>query len=235
MVKLFKNIYHLIQKQRRLFIIGLLICFGCLVWVASHIQFDENISKLIPTNSDNQQLQKVLNTAHFSDKIVINISREPQGTLEDMTEYAQQLLDSLNEQSNAYIKDILGKFEDEIIFETLDIAFENAPLFLSDEDYNILSDKTQQVSIEKSMEANYKTLVSPSGMLTKKTISRDPLGISLLALQHLKQLGFSDDFELKNGFLISKDGQNILLFISPTYQSSETKENEILAAQLYRY
>ncbi|MEZ4801493.1 MAG: MMPL family transporter [Gelidibacter sp.] len=235
MIKLLNFIFQSLQKQKRLFFIGLMVLFGALMWMASRIEFDEDISKLIPMNPDNVQLQRVLKTAQFSDKIIINIQRRKQGSLEDMTDYAQDLLDSLSEKSTDYIKNIQGKIEDETIFETLNFAFENAPLFLSPNDYQTLSNRTRKDSIEKIIEANYKTLASPSGIVAKQTIVKDPLGVSILALQHLKQLGFNDGFELRDGFLTSKDGQHILLFITPTYKSSQTNENAVLAEQLYRF
>src|SRR5690606_34284256 len=40
-------------------------------------------------------------------------------------------------------------------------------------------------------------------------------------------------FHLKEGFLVSKDEKNILLFITPKFGSSETAENSKLAENLY--
>ncbi|MCK7589460.1 MMPL family transporter [Subsaxibacter sp. CAU 1640] len=235
MANLFDSIFHSIRKNKKAYLIGLLLLLSGLIWVASKIQFDEDISKLIPSNEDNAQLQKVLNTAQFSDKIIINIKKEKDADLVDLTDYAQQLLDSLNEHSNNYIKNIQGKVEDETIFETLDFAFENAPLFLTDSDYQTLVRKTQKDSIDATIEANYKLLASPSGIVAKQTIIKDPLGVSILAVQNLKQLGFNEDFELKDGFLVSKDGNHILLFITPKFKSSETNQNELFAEQLYQF
>src|SRR5690606_15742593 len=64
-------------------------------------------------------------------------------------------------------------------------------------------------------------------------ILRDPLGISFIALKKLRELGVGDQFILKNGFILSKDQQHILLFITPTHPSSETAENTRFAADLY--
>jgi len=235
MANLFDSIFHSIRKNKKAYLIGLLLLLSGLIWMASKIQFDEDISKLIPSNEDNAQLQKVLNTAQFSDKIIINIKKEKDGDLVDLTDYAQQLLDSLNEHSSAYVENIQGKVEDETIFETLDFAFENAPLFLTDSDYQTLARKTQKDSIDATIEGNYKLLASPSGIVAKQTIIKDPLGVSILAVQNLKQLGFNEEFELKDGFLVSKDGNHVLLFITAKYKSSETNQNELFAEQLYQF
>ncbi len=235
MIDFFNSTYHSIEKRKGLFAMLLMLLFVGLIWVASRIQFDEDVSKLIPSNSDNEQLQKVLNTAQFSDKIIVNIQRKNGGSIEDLTDYAQQFLDSLNSNSSDYIKDIQGKVEDESIFETLDFVFDNAPLFLSETDYRSISNKLQKDSIDALTESNYKILASPSGLIAKKTIVKDPLGISIMGLKNLKALGFKDTFELKDGFLVSKNGKNLLLFITPKHKSSETDKNEIFTEQLYQF
>jgi hypothetical protein len=199
--------------------------------MATRIQFEEDISKLIPTTSQNETLQKVLQTANFSDKIIVNIQRESTGSLEDLFNFADTFIDSISEV-NEYIQDIQGKVDEETVFETLDFVYDNAPLFLSEEDYKVLAGKIEKDSIEALTEANYKTLVSPSGIVAKKTIVKDPLGISLLGIQKLKLLGLQDGFILKEGFLISKDENNLLLFLTPKYETGETDKNEALVAYL---
>lgn len=235
MTDIFNTLYRSIQQHKKVFTIILALVFGALIWMTSQIRFDEDISKLIPSNSENELLQKVLNTAQFSDKIIVHIKSESRGETEDLTDYAQQFLDSLSAHSSNYIKEIQGKVEDEAIFETLDFAFDNAPIFLSEVDYAAISSKLHTDSLAKLTEANYKTLISPTGMVAKETIVKDPLGISIMALQHLKQLGFNSDFELKDGFLVSKDQQHLLLFITPKFKSSETIKNELFSEQLYQF
>lgn len=235
MANFFYTLYNKIQRQKTVFRIALIIIFGTLIWAASTIKFDEDISKLIPSNSENEQLQKVLRTAQFADKIIVNIEKEKSGTTDDLTEYASQLLDSLSTHSSSYIKDIQGKIEDETIFETMDFVYNNVPLFLKSGDYKNISNKLQPDSIAKITENNYKTLISPSGIVSKQTIIKDPLGISLMALKHLQQLGVSDDFTINDGFLVSKDGRHLLLFITPTYPSNNTTDNAKFSEQLYKF
>src|SRR5690606_27899858 len=80
---------------------------------------------------------------------------------------------------------------------------------------------------------NYRTLISPSGIVAKEMILKDPLGISFIALKKLRDLGMGDQFTLRDGFLLSKDLQNILLFITPAHPSSETVENTKFVKELY--
>ena len=141
MGKFFLNFYYLIQKRKSASKIALVIIFGILVWMASNITFDEDISKLIPSNSENEQLQKVLKTVQFADKIIVHIERQNDGSTDDLTDYATRFLDSLAAHSNPFILDIQGKIEDETIFETLNFVYNHAPLFLKEADYKNISNK----------------------------------------------------------------------------------------------
>ncbi|SVD98841.1 uncharacterized protein METZ01_LOCUS451695, partial [marine metagenome] len=77
------------------------------------------------------------------------------------------------------------------------------------------------------------TLISPSGIVAKNSIIKDPLGLSFIALKKLQQLSFGDTFILHDGFLVSKDKNHLLLFITPALESNETAENSKFIDNLY--
>ncbi len=154
MANFFYSFYQLIQRQKNVFRIVLMLLFGDLIWTASTIRFGEDISKLIPSNSENEHLQKVLKTAQFADKIIVTIEKEKEGTTEDLTEYATEFLNLLSENSDAFVIDIQGKVEAETIFETMDFVYNNVPLFLKDADYhNISNNLTYRIIIKQPKSA----------------------------------------------------------------------------------
>lgn len=233
MGKWFFGTYQFFQKHRIGSILLLFLVLFGLIFLVSKIKFEEDISKLIPTNSENRDLQKVLKTVNFTDKIIVAIHRTDSAELGDLTQYASELVDSLHAGSGKYIAYIRGKVDEGDLQRTMDFVYENLPLFLDKEDYRAIAGKLQRDSISSRIEANYRTLISPSGIVSKDIILKDPLGISFIALKKLRQLGVTDDFVLKEGFLVSKDEKNILLFITPKFGSSETAENAKFAEQLY--
>tara|TARA_R110002012_G_scaffold57095_5_gene147038 strand:+ start:35045 stop:38743 length:3699 start_codon:yes stop_codon:yes gene_type:complete len=233
MANWFFKVYQFLQKNRIASAMLLLLVLFGLVFLVSKIRFEEDISKLIPINSNNQDFQKVLKTVNFTDKVIVNIHRSDSSEIEDLTEYASEIIDSLEAHSATYIKNIRGKVKDNDLLRTMDFVYENLPLFLDKQDYNHITAKLQKDSISAITETNYRTLISPSGIVSKDIILKDPLGLSFIALKKLRQLGVTDDFVLKDGFLVSKDEKNILLFITPTFGSSETAENSKFAEQLY--
>tara|TARA_R110002012_G_scaffold322083_1_gene554869 strand:+ start:43072 stop:46755 length:3684 start_codon:yes stop_codon:yes gene_type:complete len=233
MTNFFYNIYLWITSRKLISFLGLLVVVSGLVVLASNITFEEDITKLIPTSDENEDAQKVLKTVNFADKIIVNITRESGASVQDLTQYASQFIDSLETHSQPYFTKIQGQIPDETVLNTLDFVYENLPLFLEAEDYNTIQTKLHSDSLQAITKAHYKTLISPSGFVAKETILRDPLGLSFVALKKLQQLSFGDAFILENGFLLSKDKQHLLLFITPTHKSSETSGNALFAEQLY--
>ncbi|MCV9929629.1 1-acyl-sn-glycerol-3-phosphate acyltransferase [Flavobacterium sp. LS1R49] len=224
---------HLFVNKRKLLsvflAIAMLFLFGLF---ASKIKFEEDITKLIPTNDKTDVTAKVLKQLNFADKITVIFQLEKKGTNEDLKEMAAVFTDSIAKTCKPYITAVQGKIDEENIQETIDFVYNNVPLFLEDKDYATIQSKLQKDSIAATVQGNYKSIISPSGFITKDFILQDPLGISFIALKKLQQLNVGDDFTLDNGFVMTKDKKKLLLFITSNLPSSETEKNSIFAAKL---
>ncbi|WP_108868882.1 MMPL family transporter [Aquimarina aquimarini] len=229
----FIKVYQIIFSKKIWSSIAMLFLFSGLIFVATRIEFEEDITKLIPTNDKTSDAQKVLKTVNFADKIIVNIMLDSVGSVDDLTGYATSFIDSITKKSGTYIKNIQGKIDDDNVLTTLDFVYQNLPLFLDEQDYKTIHHKIQKDSIDAITNQNYKTLISPTGLVAKKTILKDPFGLSFIALKKLQQLNIGDQFTLYNGYLLTKDKKNILLFINPALESSETSENAKFVADLY--
>ncbi len=206
--------------------------FLLLSFFASKISFQENITDLIPSNSESETTSKVLKQVNFADKITIIISSEKSGTPDDLTDYANEFLSELNSKCEPYIGKIQGKIDEKDIKETFDFVYQNLPLFLEKADYVVIDKKINNDSIAKVVEANYKALISPTSIVTKDFILKDPLGISFIALKKLQQMSVGDNFELHNGFILTKDKKKLLLFVTPKLEANETDKNTIFIQEL---
>jgi 1-acyl-sn-glycerol-3-phosphate acyltransferase len=207
----------------------MLFVFG---FFASQIKFEEDITKLIPTNDKADATAKVLKQLNFADKTTVIFKLEKNGSEEDLKEMATAFSDSVSKTCKPYITGIQGKIDEENIQKTIDFVYNNLPLFLENKDYNLIQDKLQKDSITATVEGNYKSIISPSGFITKDFILQDPLGISFIALKKLQQLNIGDDFTLDNGFVMTKDKKKLLLFISSDISSSETEKNTLFVEKL---
>ncbi len=220
-------------KRKGVSVLLLLLLVAGLSLLAFNVRFEDDITALIPANEETERVQKVLKSISFTDKIIVNIEKSKNASVDELTQYASDFVDSIQKNYPSYIKDIQGRVDDTEILKTFDFVYDHLPLFLEPEDYKIIDQKLKKDSVQAQMGQNYRTLISPSGIVSKKSILKDPLGLSFIALKRLQKLGIAEDFKLKNGFLVNKEETNILLFITPTFPSSATVENKPLSDGLY--
>ncbi len=232
MPNFFFDIYLYANKRKFLSVLFSVILLFALGFFANKIQFSEDITRLIPTNDKTNTTAKVLKQLNFADKISILISVEIEGSIDDLTETATLFVDSLNTNCQNDIAKIQGKLDEENLQETFDFVYDNLPLFLDQNDYQTIQNKLSQDSISKIVDGNYKTIISPTGLVSRDFILKDPLGISFIALKKLQQLSVGSDFELQDGFVVTKDKKNILLFITPKLPPNETNKNTVFIEKL---
>lgn len=228
----FVAIHQLINQKKKISLIGFVFLFAILGYLASKITFEENITRLLPTTDKASLTSKVINQMNFSDKISIIISKEKNGNDDDLTQYANQFLDSISVSCKPYVKKIQGKIDEENIQETIDFVYQNLPLFLNSEDYKTIANKLHSDSISNTIASDYKSLIAPTGFITRDYILQDPLGISFIALKKLQQLSVGDNFDLQNGYVVTKDHSQILLFITPKLPTNETDKNTLFIKKL---
>ncbi|TGD59161.1 MMPL family transporter [Flavobacterium humi] len=231
MHRYFIGIHYFVQKNKFISIgiaLVFLIFFG---FFASKIKFEEDITRIIPKNDKADVTAKILQQINFSDKITVIIEKGKNGTVDDLSETATVFLDSIA-SCDQYIKAIQGKVDEENIQQTFDFVYNHLPLFLEDKDYAQIEQKLSKDSISVQVDKNFRTLISPTGIVAKDFILNDPLGISFIALKKLQQLSVGDEFQLKNGFLVTKDESKLLLFINPKQGGSETEKNALFVAKL---
>ncbi|UOU99627.1 MMPL family transporter [Chryseobacterium daecheongense] len=231
MHRFFIHLYHLISKNRILsvcFALGIALLCG---YFASKINFEEDINQIIPKNEKSDLTAKVLKQLNFSDKIIVIIENTSHEDNFQLSETADTFLQKL-EPLQQYVGSVQGKVNDEEISETFDFVNQNLPLFLDESDYKEIEKKLQKDSIVKQVENNYVSLVSPTSLVTKDFIKKDPLGITFLGIKKLNALNISKDFKLEDNYIVTKDGKNLLLFIEPKNKSNDTKNNEAFVDQL---
>lgn len=232
MTNSFVEIYAKLRKSKILFF-SLIILFlsGCF-YIATKINFEEDITRIIPKGEKNDITAKVLQQLNFSDKITVMIEAQNESSKEKLSTVANEFLDTVSFYDQ-YIKDIQGSVDNDQIDETFEFVYDNLPLFLDDEDYSIIKSKLSSDSIASTMQQNYNTLISPTGIVAKKFILNDPLGLSFIGLEKLRKVGVSKDFKLSDGFVSTLDGRTLLLFMTPVYPGTDTQNNEEFVDELY--
>lgn len=231
MHRFFIFLYYLISKNKILSVLAAAGIAALCVFFASKINFEEDINQIIPKNEKSDLTAKVLRQLNFSDKIIVIIENKSKEDQFQLSETADSFLTQI-EPLQKYIGSVQGKVNDNEISETFDFVNQNLPLFLNENDYIEIERKLQKDSIAKQVENNYVSLVSPTSLVTKDFIKKDPLGITFLGIKKLNALNISKDFKLEDNYIVTKDGKNLLLFIDPKNKSNDTKNNEAFVNQL---
>ncbi|MEJ5103501.1 MMPL family transporter [Chryseobacterium sp. MYb328] len=231
MHRFFIFLYYLISRNKILSVFTALGIAALCLFFASKINFEEDINQIIPKNEKSDLTAKVLKQLNFSDKIIVIIENKSSEDSFQLSETADTFLRKI-EPLQRYIGTVQGKVNDNEISETFDFVSQNLPLFLNENDYKEIQEKLGKDSIARRIEDNYISLASPTSLVTKEFIKKDPLGLTFLGIKKLNALNISKDFKLEDSYIVTKDGKNLLLFIDPKNKSNDTKANETFVDEL---
>jgi len=182
------KIYTLINQNKKAAIVIGLIILGIITFLASRITLEEDITSLIPSGEQQNTLKKVLDQTEFSDKIIITVSADSSLLeSEDLIQYAQQFIDSIDQELPEYVEQIQGKVPEEGIREIYNFVYQHIPLFLNESDYSEIERRLDKDSLKDRLRENYKSLISPTGLVTKQYLFKDPLSISALGLKKIRR------------------------------------------------
>ncbi|MDT0677341.1 MMPL family transporter [Autumnicola musiva] len=233
MYNFFLKIHYFFKRQKLAGFSILIILAAVLAFFASKINLEEDITQLIPSGEKQDVLRRVLDETDFSDKIIVTISASSEETHPDrLTRYAEEFVDSLHEKLPEYIEEVEGELSEEGVLEVYDFVYNHLPLFLNAEDYQKINSRITEDSIEYYLKKDYRNLISPTGLVTKEFIFKDPLSITTLGLNKLRELQVGNQYELYNNFLLTKDHQHLLLFLTPSLPASETNNNKTFISKL---
>lgn len=199
---------------------------------ASRMSFEEDISKLIPSNEDSETINLVLKNVSYSDKIVLNISSEKENNSAELQAYADSLYSDLSE--DPHVGSLQVRFEDDQMSELLNFVSTHLPLYLDEDDYQQIDSLLQPQNVSQKVDETYTSIVSPTGMVTTQMVRSDPFGMDFLALKKFQRLQSGENFRVKNGYLQHENGKNIFAFITPKAGANETSKNAQLVDNLHR-
>lgn len=230
MEKIFLPIFNYFEKRPVVFYISFLTCFLVSAFFASRIQLEEDISKILPNDNKIQKLNEVFQDSKFLEKLVITISsRDTTGDPQpdSLVTFADLFVLKLHEKLKPYIRSIQDKVDDALALEMFGSIHQNLPIYLDEKDYLTIDSLTTRETIRQTLENNIRTLSSPAGVAFKNIILKDPTGISLLGIKKLQQLQYDENFDLYDNYVVTKDQQHLMLFVTPAYPPDNTGKNAV--------
>ena len=231
MEKLFITIYNFFEKRKALFWGVLAGSFLLAGWFASRIKLEEDISKILPNDKKIEKLNQVFQNSKFLDKLVITVSLKDSSNTpqpDSLVSFADTLVTALQQNLQPYISKIQDKVDDGLALDLFSTINDHLPIYLDEQDYHAIDTLITAAAVKETLEKNIRTLSSPAGIALKSMISKDPTGISFLGLKKLQQLQYDENFELYDSYIVTKNQQHLMLFVTPQYPPNNTGKNALL-------
>lgn len=228
------RLYTFFQRYKFLLILLIVLLLSVFGYYSSRLKMEEDITRFIPKDDKLSEVNFILRNLKIKDKLVINLYHADSSTSDpsDLMRCADKLADTLKATHPDVIKEVNYKVSDELMMQTYETFYRNLPVFLEERDYETIERLLKEDSVKATLQANYRTLLSPSGMIFGRYIQRDPLNLTPIALRKLRNLQFDENFEVNEGYIQTRDKKNLLLFITPAAQQNESERNAAFVASL---
>ncbi len=219
-------IYTFFQKRKFVFIAIILIACAILGFFASNIKLEEDITRFVPSDKNSKSINSILDNLKSKDKLIVHFYSKQDDQIDQLVAKSDSAYQLLSQQlsKNDY-SDITFTLSDDRMQQIYDLFYHNLPLFLEAKDYARIDQLLKKDSIDATIQRDYATLLSPSGVVLGKFIQRDPLNLTPIALKKLQNIQLDENFETYNSHIVTKDHKHLLLFITPTHLPNDTKGN----------
>lgn len=228
MGNLFVAIYNFFERRKAWMWCCTIASFLLVGYFAAQIKLEEDITKILPQDKKLDKLQQVFQDSRFADKLIITISQKDiskEAQPDSLTAYAAALTTRAGAQLSPYIRQIQSQTDDAMIMGLMQVIQQHLPVFLEANDYAKIDSLLMPGQLQQSLQYDYNTLISPAGLVLKKMIQADPVGISWIGVKKLQHLQYDDQFELYDNYIITKDHKHLMIFITPVNPPGATKIN----------
>ena len=214
----------------------LVFLMGC-VMLSTRIHYEEDISKFLPHDEQNERYTEVYQSLTKQDKIVVvfasrdTLNVTPSDSIEEAMNFFEETLQEVDRMG--IIKDLQVHVDESQMMEVMDFIGENAPYFLQEDDYRRMDSLLQQPDyIAEQMSENKKLLNLPTAGSRMESLRYDPLHLFTPVLGRMQDFRMTSSFEVVNGTIFTHDGRCALAFLSSPYGMSESAQNAALQVML---
>ncbi len=224
------NTYDFFQQRKALFYGFTLVLLVVLAAMASRIRPEEDVTRLLPNGEQTRAITEIFKSSNFADKVIVKVIARKEADPTVLMGYADSLNELLTTRYAGQIQEIKYTVSDETTLDIYNTVHNNLPVYLDESDYKIIDSLISPDCLPQTLQEDYNLITSAQGMVMKRLIADDPVGISTLALRKLQSLQADDNYQLYDGYIMGKDLKSLYLFITLKNASGETAKNEKLFA-----
>ncbi|WP_224995957.1 1-acyl-sn-glycerol-3-phosphate acyltransferase [Cesiribacter sp. SM1] len=227
MINIFYRIYVFINRHKTGSFLLLFLILSALALVSSRIKLEENISSVIPQDEELARLNRAFEGFKMNNRLVLHLyyKDSSQADPEQLIAAAHGLSDSLQQNYQEYISEIRLEIADTNIETLYNFYYRHLPFYLQEGDYTTIEERTSQEGTRETLNRNFRALMSPMGIGTKKMLVKDPYSLVSMPLQRARNLQMDDNIQLYQNHLLTKDHRHLIFFVSLANPASETAQN----------
>ncbi|MCG9911052.1 MAG: 1-acyl-sn-glycerol-3-phosphate acyltransferase [Flavobacteriales bacterium] len=234
MSRLFWRLFRFFQPRKALLFLLTVLFIASGIFAAFHLDYEEDITKVMPTDERAREFNRVMEQVSFTDKIVLSVSTQTPETepAEKLIAAGEQVAAELENLKPGFIKEIIFRPDEAQMTDAFDLFYRFLPFYLNESDYASVDSMLTEEKIDEALSTGYRALLSPAGSFLKTTFLRDPLSMTPRALRRLQSLKSDEGLRIEKECIFSADGQQLMIYIQPENASKKTGLNGILAEKL---
>jgi Predicted exporters of the RND superfamily len=185
MTGIFIKIFQYFQKHKIILYLLIVLSFSLSAYYGSKLNYEEDISKLLPSTDNTKAEGLVFSELKVKDKIFIQIlSKTGVSDTDILLEAGDMLVDSLlaYDAEDGDVGDVMYKIDDDIKQQLLTYAMDNVPVLLDQGLYKEIDLLTSKENVYRQMEANLEKIYSPEGAIFSRIIRYDPINLRSVLL-----------------------------------------------------
>lgn len=222
------SLYHFFQKHKILLYSLLIISSVLFVYVGSKVEYEEDISKLLPSTKNDGSVGLVFENLKVKDKIfLLFIPKSDSIDAGILTEKCDDFIAGLlaKDSTNKDIQNILYRVDDELMQTGIEFVFNHLPIFMDTAMYPQIESLLTNEAIEQQMAANYDLVISPQGMAFRDVVRQDPIGLRNQFIGNTSSMAemFGGNYKMVYRHLFTPDTTIALAFLSPNFKSFDSK------------
>ena len=231
------SLYHFFQKHKIL-LYGLLILSSAIfIYLGSKVEYEEDISKLLPSTQAGSSEELVFENLKVKDKIfLLFVPKNDTIDAGIITEKCDAFVEALLQKDSAIhdIQHILYKIDDELIQSGMEFVFNHVPIFIDTTMYPQIEALLTKEAIEQQMTANYDLIISPQGMALRDVVRQDPIGLRNIFMGNTASVAdmFGGNYKMVYRHFFTPDTTVGIAFLSPNFKAFDSKSGTRLVEMI---
>ncbi len=236
MDRIFIPIFRFFERRKWALYLVLALTSLTFVLFGLQVQYEEDISKLLPQTDKATESGLAFSNLRVKDKIFLQIvSKDGVQSPDELSAACDTFVESLlvRDTASGYVANILYRIDDDVLFNGMNYALEELPTLVDTACYGRFDALLTQEAIDAQMADNVRMLQSDVDGSVAELVSQDPLALrKALFPEGRSAVNALGGFRMINRHFFTPDSTVVLAFLSPNFESFDSKTGTYLVEML---